>query len=137
MDLKLAKKRFSEQKAQAKNRRDKNGDLIVWKLSFEEWFDIWQQSGKWEQRGRGQNNYCMSRINDIGHYEATNVVIKTNAENVREGQLGYKFPSKGRKGPRGPHSEQRKLAISKARKGAIPWNKGLRRLTDKGDLLCV
>ena len=148
MDYDLAKLRYSQQKAQAKNRLDKNGDPILWKLSFEEWCDIWIQSGKWDQRGRGGNNYCMSRCNDIGHYEVSNVIIITNSQNVKEGQLGRKFPQKGRTGPRAPHSLERKQKIGLSNKGNIPWNKGtkglqvawnkgLRRLKEQGDQLCV
>jgi hypothetical protein len=135
MDLALF--RYRQQKAQAKHRLDKNGDPIVWKLSFEDWYKIWKDSGHWEQRGVGSGKYCMSRINDIGHYEIGNVVIKTTSENVSEGQLGRKFPQKGRKGPRGPHTQQRKQNISNATKGRVPWNKGMSRLTEKGDLQCV
>lgn len=132
MDLELAKLRWHQQKAQAKNRKDKNGDPIVWKLSFDEWLKIWTDSGHWEQRGVGPGKYCMSRINDIGNYEVGNVEIKTMSENVIEGQLGRKFPQKGRKGPRGPLPLETRLKISNAMKGNTPWNK-----KDKEITLCV
>ena len=131
MDLELAKFRWHQQKAQAKNRKDKNGDPIVWKLSFDEWITIWLDSGHWEQRGVGPGKYCMSRINDIGNYEVGNVKIKTMSENVIEGQLGRKFPQKGRTGPRPAMSEETKHAI---RLGRLAY---LQRLKEKEDTLCV
>ena len=134
IDIELAKLRWHQQKAQAKNRKDKNGNPIVWKLSFDEWITIWLDSGHWEQRGVGSGKYCMSRINDIGNYEIGNVEIKTMNENIIKGQLGRKFPQKGRKGPRAPFTEERKQNISNATKGRTPWNKGLK---IKGETTCV
>ena len=130
-DLEFTKLRWHQQKAQAKNRKDKNGNPILWKLTFEEWFKIWQDSGHWEQRGCGLGKYCMSRLNDVGNYEVGNVVIKSHSANVIEGQLGRKFPQKGRKGPRGPLSEQTKHAI---RLGKLAYSQ---RLLEKEDLSCV
>jgi len=125
MNIELAKLRWHQQKAQAKNRLDKNGDKILWKLSLEEWCNIWQESGKWEQRGVGSGKYCMSRIDDIGNYEVGNVLIQTNNNNIIEGQLGRKFPQKGRKGPRNQHSNQTK---DKMRVSRLKY---LQRLKDK------
>lgn len=134
MNIELAKLRWHQQKAQAKNRLDKNGDKILWKLSFDDWFKIWQDSGHWEQRGVGLGKYCMSRVNDIGNYEVGNVEIKTMSENIIEGQLGRKFPQKGRPGKIVIHSEETKQKISNATKGRTPWNKGLK---IKGETTCV
>jgi len=131
MDLQIAKLRWQQQKAQAKNRLDRDGNLIQWKLSFDEWIKLWEESGHWDQRGVGSGKYCMSRKNDIGHYEVSNVEIKTQSENMKEGQLGIKRPQKGRTGLRGPHTEERKIAISVATKGRTPWNKGLKINKDK------
>lgn len=57
-------------------------DGIEFNLTFDEWWNIWQQSGHWEQRGRGSEKYCMCRKGDVGPYSAENVFIATNAENV-------------------------------------------------------
>lgn len=53
---------------------------IEWKLSLWEWWQIWDASGKWESRGRGQG-YVMSRVNDEGPYSVGNVFIATAIEN--------------------------------------------------------
>ena len=115
MDWKKAKLRYHQQKAQSKSRLDKNGNQILWNLTFEQWIDIWINSGHWDQRGCKLGDYCMTRKNDVGHYEVGNVEIKSISENVKEGQTGRKFPQKGRTGPRGPYSQERKNAISLGR----------------------
>jgi hypothetical protein len=66
--------------APCKNYLDRLGNPITMKLSFEEWFKIWQDSGHWEERGK----YVMSRINDLGSYEIGNVFIQTKAANSIE-----------------------------------------------------
>ena len=73
---------YARQKAMAKIRN------IEWHLTFEEWWDIWEQSGKYEQRGRGAGKYCMSRKNDIGPYAVGNVYIQTIDDNNREAHKG-------------------------------------------------
>jgi hypothetical protein len=61
---------------------------LQWKMTFEEWWQIWQDSGKWEQRGQASDQYCMARINDEGPYSAGNVAIITMAENSRQSVEG-------------------------------------------------
>lgn len=61
---------------------------IAFLLTYEEWFQIWQDSGHWFERGRGANKYVMARFGDIGPYAIGNVKIITGAENVSEGNLG-------------------------------------------------
>lgn len=67
--------KFSVQKRKAKQRG------IAWQLSFEEWWSIWQESGKWDQRGQGAASYCMCRHEDTGPYAVGNVRIDTHHEN--------------------------------------------------------
>lgn len=55
---------------------------IEFNLSFEDWYNIWEQSGKWEQRGRGAGCYVMCRYNDIGPYALGNVYIDTQENNL-------------------------------------------------------
>ena len=76
--MKETKIKFQSQRWRAQQRG------ITWKLTFEEWFEIWINSGYWDQRGRGANDYCMSRYGDIGAYEVGNVFIQTNAENIKQ-----------------------------------------------------
>lgn len=60
---------------------------IPFLLTFEEWWEIWQQSGHWHQRGRKRGQYCMARCGDRGAYEASNVRIVTIAQNHAEWRL--------------------------------------------------
>lgn len=62
---------------------------IGWEITFPQWMKIWQDSGKWELRGRGQG-YCMARIGDTGPYHPDNVEIKTCGENFSDSY--YKHP---------------------------------------------
>jgi hypothetical protein len=73
----IEKRAYAAHKCSAKKRG------IEFLLSFEEWYNIWQQSGK--QRGRGSDLYCMARHNDIGPYAIGNVSIITNRENLSLG----------------------------------------------------
>ena len=57
---------------------------LDWEFTFEEWWQVWKDSGKWEQRGKSADSYCMARINDEGPYCADNVVITTMTENSRQ-----------------------------------------------------
>lgn len=57
-------------------------------LSFEEWLDIWEQSGKWNLRGNRPGYYVMSRNGDNGPYSIGNVYINSFENNKLEGRLG-------------------------------------------------
>jgi hypothetical protein len=57
-------------------------------LSFEEWIDIWEQSGKWDLRGNRPGYYVMSRNGDNGPYALSNVYINSFENNKLEGRLG-------------------------------------------------
>lgn len=59
---------------------------IEWKLTFAEWWDVWQSSGKWNKRGRG-NGYCMARFGDEGPYAVGNVEIILTKENSRQARV--------------------------------------------------
>lgn len=67
-------KAFTGQRQNAKARG------IEWKLSLWDWWTFWQQSGKWEQRGRG-HGYMMCRFADAGAYEVGNIYIATGVHN--------------------------------------------------------
>lgn len=56
-------------------------------LTLKQWWDLWQQSGHWAQRGRGANSYCMARVKDRGGYDFGNVYITTCRENGQEYQM--------------------------------------------------
>lgn len=67
---------FGHQRQAAVMRRN-----IQWKLTLPEWWAIWQDSGKWEQRGVGRG-YMMCRKGDKGAYEVGNVYIGSGEENL-------------------------------------------------------
>jgi hypothetical protein len=51
-------------------------------LTFEQWRDIWTESGHWHERGRGKANYVMARKGHAGPYEVKNVRIITQAQSI-------------------------------------------------------
>ncbi|WP_039967909.1 hypothetical protein [Pseudomonas chlororaphis] len=59
---------------------------VEWKLKFWEWWQVWVESGKWEERGRGSEGYCMCRVGDEGAYEIGNVYIGTIVHNSTLGR---------------------------------------------------
>lgn len=59
---------------------------IEWKLSFWEWWCIWDKSGKWDARGRCSDQYVMCRNGDVGAYEVGNVHIGTCNSNISYGR---------------------------------------------------
>jgi hypothetical protein len=103
----IFRKAYTQQKSNAKGRG------IAFLLTFDEWKQIWVESGKWEQRGRGANKYCMCRFGDQGCYEFGNVFIGLGKINVRDGNLGK------------ADSEETKRKKSESLKGkAKPWAVG-------------
>jgi hypothetical protein len=98
------KRRFWQQRQQARGRN------IEWKLTFEEWWAIWQQSGKWEYRGCKKGQYCMSRKGDIGPYATDNVFIQLHSNNISDANKGKST---------GPISEKR---LSTIRPGGLRPN---------------
>jgi hypothetical protein len=100
-------KAYTQHKSNAKTRG------IEFRLTFDEWKQIWVDSGYWNQRGRGADKYCMCRIGDVGCYEMGNVFIGLGKFNVRDGNLGKL------------DSEETKQKKSKALAGKPhPWSLG-------------
>ena len=100
-------KAYTQQKSNAKQRG------VEFAITFAEWKQLWIDSGKWEQRGRGAEKYCMCRTGDIGRYEVGNVFIGLNKHNIRDGNLGKIL------------SESTKALMSNAHKGkSHPWSAG-------------
>ena len=62
---------------------------IPWKFNLKTWWEVWEESGKFSQRGKGLGKYCMSRPGDVGPYEPGNVKIITIQANSIEGIHGY------------------------------------------------
>ena len=82
--------RYHQHKASAGKRG------IEFLLTFEEWWDIWQASGKWEQRGRRRDQYVMARLGDVGPYERHNIRICLVGENVGESNQKCDNPTEQR-----------------------------------------
>ena len=126
--MSIEKVRYRQQRQAAAKRN------IEFNLSFEQWWDIWQQSGHWENRGRKIGQYCMSRYGDIGTYEISNVFIQQSRHNVSQAQAGRPSSKKGKSTrpqtteeklknslahlgkPKGPMSEEHKQKIREVRK---------------------
>lgn len=70
--------KYNRQRANAHKRG------IGWELTFPQWWDMWQKSGKWEQRGREAGQYYMCRFGDTGPYSDDNVRIDTMSSNALE-----------------------------------------------------
>jgi hypothetical protein len=69
---------FMTQKENARRRG------IEFLFTFEEWWEIWESSGRWEQRGRKSGNYVMARFRDRGAYRVGNVEIVTVEQNIAQ-----------------------------------------------------
>lgn len=70
------KGRYSDHKKRARSRG------IPFLLTFSEWWNIWESSGKWEERGT--HGYVMCRTGDLGAYEVGNVRVDTFLNNIKE-----------------------------------------------------
>lgn len=69
---------------------------VAWNFTFQEWWALWQESGKWAVRGRG-HGYVMARYGDAGSYEPNNVYICTQAQNASDSYItrpaSMRFPN--------------------------------------------
>lgn len=72
-------KTYKSKHHSTKGRVDKQGTPIEFRLSFEEWCQLWQQADKQPSR-----TYVLSRTDDLGHYELGNVYIQHNLMNLTE-----------------------------------------------------
>lgn len=57
---------------------------IEWAITLKEWWETWESSGVYEQRGINKGQYVMARFNDVGPYAVGNVYITTTEENLKE-----------------------------------------------------
>ncbi|MGQ7905526.1 hypothetical protein [Burkholderia multivorans] len=121
-----AKEKYHVQKSAVVNgKTDFNGDPVEFRLTFEEWFGIWMESGKWDKRGKKKGHYVMSRVNDIGHYEVGNVFIQLHADNIKQYRKAAKEDGRpvGRpKDPNGitPAERSRQWRLKQKQKKANP-----------------
>jgi hypothetical protein len=60
---------------------------VAWDFTFAEWWRVWQESGKWDQRGRGigYHGYVMARWGDADTpYSIGTVYICTQSQNAKD-----------------------------------------------------
>jgi len=76
---KTAKGKYRSQASKAATRG------IEWQLTFEQWWNWWQQTGRWSERGATIGKYCMCRYGDIGPYSLDNIYLDLHRENVKTG----------------------------------------------------
>lgn len=70
------------------HRKNANYRGISWEFTFAGWWAVWQESGKWNQRGRGKNGYVMARWGDgDAPYSVGTVYICTQPENAKDGYI--------------------------------------------------
>ena len=121
MNYKAARTAYLKQANRCKRgKKDANGDPVEMRLTFEEWADIWEASGKWSQRGNRRGQYCMARKDDIGHYEMGNVEIKLHTENTIEASVGRTFK----------HTDEAKRKIGAASKARVVSDETKRRMSE-------
>jgi hypothetical protein len=127
INIKDARLRYVQHRGNSKRRN------IPFLISFEEWYDLWEQSGKWEHRGPRQGGYVMSRHNDVGPYAIGNVSIISHEENSGEpgkksiGRIRSDIPwNKGLKGGKATHNAKKAWETKRKNGTDKPWNKGLK-----------
>jgi len=76
---------FGKKDACDKGRRHTpDGEIIEMRLTFDECFSIWEQSGQLFNWGNTKGKYVLARKNDCGHYEIGNVFIQSHSDNVAD-----------------------------------------------------
>lgn len=66
------------------------GRGIAFEFTFDEWWQIWESSGRWAERGIRRGQYVMARFGDQGAYAIGNVEIITCGENINQPQVRAK-----------------------------------------------
>lgn len=61
---------------------------IEFKLTFEEWFVWWAETGHYSERGNKRGQYVMGRIGDKGAYELGNIECVKAEENSTAPHIG-------------------------------------------------
>lgn len=68
-----------------------------WHLTPSQFYQIWDTSGHWHQRGQKRGQYVMARHHDAGHYQIGNVSIvraETNSSANGRSRLGRAQPAR-------------------------------------------
>jgi hypothetical protein len=81
LDVKKVMKKWYSKKSSTKGRKDKNGMPIEFKLSFEDYYKLYNDYGKYPSLA-----YVLCRKDDLGHYEAGNVYVDYFMNNLTAGE---------------------------------------------------
>lgn len=63
-------------------------NAIPFKLTFDEWWDWWQQTGHYHERGSGKGMYQMARLDIKEAYELGNLACVTSEQKTSRNHLG-------------------------------------------------
>lgn len=83
--------KYSEHKRFARQRG------VEFKLTFDEWWAIWKESGHFAKRGNRHGCYVMCRRGDEGAYAVGNVFIGKFERNFADGRAAKRWPDVKRK----------------------------------------
>ena len=107
---------YTRSKSDAKRRG------IEFQLTFEEWKQWWDETGKWQLRGKTKGSYQMCRINDVGPYALSNVYCDTVEANSGLPHAGQKRPPEWKQKIQQqlagkPKSEQHRASLATSKLG--------------------
>ena len=86
---------FLQMRAQANYRKE------TFNLTFEDFQQLWL--GKWDQKGRSNTSYCLTRIDPNGSWDRSNTQCILRVEHLQRQKL-YKQEAKQRNGNRNLHA---------------------------------
>lgn len=72
---------FIQQKNQAQWREE------PWLITFEEWKQLWDESGQWDNRGRERSCFCMTRRDVTEPWTKNNATVISREEHSRKQSL--------------------------------------------------
>ena len=84
----LELQKIGAQSAFGSQRRNAGVRGIAWDITFIEWWSVWENSGKWFERGKRVGQYVMARNSDAGAYAVGNVSIILGSLNLMDGRDG-------------------------------------------------
>jgi hypothetical protein len=74
--------KYTSQRANARKRG------IAWNFTFADWWRVWQESGKWDERALSKTGYVMARWGDgDAPYSVDTVYICTQSQNAKDSYI--------------------------------------------------
>lgn len=136
--LKVYRGKYYMHRANAHNRVNRRGITIEFKLTFDEWLDIWLASGHIDQAGRASSRYVMARKDLDQHYTPENTHIVTSQASISHTHKGLS-KNRGdhnlRLGQK--HSEETKKLMRDIRKNATYQKPNTPIMTPAGQFSCI